>query len=271
MTEVGELKPLATNDKPSKPVPSFVRPERTASFRELTTALASAQKSGNGAPAYSRYVNRPAGRVLAAIAFRLGLTPNAVTGISALFSFTGIAMIVLIRPTWWSGLLIGLSLMLGYAFDSADGQLARLRGGGSAVGEWLDHMVDAAKISCLHLAVLVGLFRFSDLAAGWLLVPIAYAAVAAVMFFGMILIDQLRRRSSASSQAMSKAGPSSVRSILVIPTDYGLLCVVFLLCGYPQLFMWIYLVLLVANAGFLVLASRKWFNEMQIASFGESA
>ena len=51
-------------------------------------------------------------------------------------------------------------LVVGYAFDAADGQLARLRGGGIIAGEWLDHMVDAIKVASLHLAVLVGLYRF---------------------------------------------------------------------------------------------------------------
>ena len=51
--------------------------------------LASAQKkAARGAPPYSIYVNRRVGRYLAAWAFRAGLTPNAVTGISAAFTFT---------------------------------------------------------------------------------------------------------------------------------------------------------------------------------------
>jgi phosphatidylglycerophosphate synthase len=53
--------------------------------------------------------------------------------------------------TWFVG-LITVVLVLGYALDAADGQLARLRGGGSSLGEWLDHMIDSAKVVGPHLA-----------------------------------------------------------------------------------------------------------------------
>ena len=56
------------------------------------------------------------------------LTPNMVTAISAFFSFAAIAFLALVQPSVWLGLAVCLGLVLGYAFDSADGQLARLRG-----------------------------------------------------------------------------------------------------------------------------------------------
>lgn len=240
------------------------RPDRTAPLGQIVQALARSQKSSAGAPAYSRYVNRPAGRLIAAVAYRLGLTPNGVTAISALFTFSGIALLALVRPQWWTGIVIALLLMVGYAFDAADGQLARLRGGGSPAGEWLDHMVDAAKISSLHLAVLVGVYRFADVGEAWLLVPIGYAVVAAVMFFGLILIDLLRRQFTAAGRKLPvRPTPSNLRSLLVVPTDYGLLCVAFVLAGNPAVFLWVYLGFFVANTGFLVLAARKWFAEMK--------
>ena len=109
--------------------------------------LARAQKGhARGAPAYSVYVNRRLGRVLAAVAFRLGLTPNQVSIISAVHSFAAIALIAFAPVTVPLGLLIALLLVLGYAWDSADGQVARLRGGGSPQGEWLDHFIDTLKI-----------------------------------------------------------------------------------------------------------------------------
>ena len=193
------------------------------------------------------------------------MTPNIITGISAFFSFAGIAVLALVRPSIWSGILVCLALVLGYAFDAADGQLARLRGGGSHAGEWLDHMGDAAKISSLHLAVLIAAARFFELnSVGWLLVPIGFVLVANVMFFGMILNDLLRARQAAKTgQPVVRAGaPSLVRSLLVVPTDYGLLCVVFLLLGAPLVFFAVYTVLFVANAAFMALAAVKWFRDM---------
>lgn len=229
------------------------------SFAEALGKLQYAQKSAKGAPAYSRFVNRRAGRYLAAAAYRAGLTPNAVTGISALFTFAGIAVIALAEPHPLVGAAICVLLLVGYALDSADGQLARLRGGGSAAGEWLDHVVDAGKISALHLAVLIAAYRYFDVGPAYLLIPIGFTVVAAVMFFAMILNDQLRRTRSIVTP--NGSAPSTVRSILVIPTDYGLLCVAFLMFGYPSVFAVVYAVLFAANAAFLAAALVKWFRD----------
>lgn len=230
------------------------------SFAAARQRLPSAQKSAKGAPAYSRFVNRPAGGYLAIAAYRLNMTPNQVTALSAVFTFAGIATLALAKPTVATGITVCLALVVGYALDAADGQLARLRGGGSTSGEWLDHIVDAAKISSLHLSVLVSAYRFFDMPAGYLLIPIGFQIVAAVMFFAMILNDQLRRGLGVERQISGK--PSAVRSLLVIPTDYGLLCIIFLLLGFHTVFAVVYGLLFLANLAFLIAALRKWYVDM---------
>jgi len=176
-----------------------------------------------------------------------------------------IAIIALAPPAPLTGVGIGLLLIVGYALDSADGQLARLRGGGSPAGEWLDHVVDAAKTSSLHLAVLVGWFRFLELPSqALLLVPLGYAIVAAVLFFAMILNDFLRPRGHGSSPARPQGG--GIRSLLVLPTDYGVLCIAFLLFGAPGVFVPVYSLLFIANAAYALLALPKWFREMSRAT-----
>jgi phosphatidylglycerophosphate synthase len=225
--------------------------------------LASKQKTAKGAPAYSRFVNRRLGRLLAAGAYQLGLTPNAVTMISGAFSFAGIIVIALGKPSLAVALIASAALILGYALDSADGQLARLRGGGSLSGEWLDHMVDAAKLSCLHLAVLICFYRsFHFSSAGWLLIPAGYMVVIAVWFFGIMLVGELRKRK------VSVAGPkgeepkaSLLRSILVLPQDYGFLCVAFLLFFSRDAFLVVYTFLFVGNALLLGGSLLLWYRE----------
>ncbi|MGG7507695.1 CDP-alcohol phosphatidyltransferase family protein [Plantibacter sp. YIM 135249] len=243
--------------------PRSTEPHPTDAYSEIVSRLAGAQKKRTrGAPAYSVYVNRKVGRYLAAAAYKLGLTPNAVTAISAVFTFSGIAMLAILPPTWWLGVAVWFALALGYALDSADGQVARLRGGGSPSGEWLDHVIDATKISTLHLAVLVTAYRFFDLPSqALLLIPIAYTVVAAVAFFAIILNDQLKRVYGTDTPAPN--GHSTLlRSLLVIPTDYGFLCMIFLLLGSPYLFFAVYTLMFVANSGHLLLASIKWFGDM---------
>ncbi|WP_279581122.1 CDP-alcohol phosphatidyltransferase family protein [Fodinicola feengrottensis] len=154
-------------------------------FRDALRRLPAAQKSAKGAPAYSRFVNRKLGRYLAAFAYRVRMSPNQVTIISALFSFAAIAMIALVRPSLPMGIAVCLLLLvIGYALDSADGQLARLTGRGSRAGEWLDHFVDSAKIVTLHAAVLVSFYRFFALPPALLLIPLVFCCVATVLFFG---------------------------------------------------------------------------------------
>jgi len=234
------------------------------SFADTYRRLASSQKGhARGAPGYSVYVNRRIGRVLATAAFGWGWTPNQVTAVSAAHTFCGIALLVLLPAAWWAGVLVAALLVLGYAWDSADGQLARLRGGGRLAGEWLDHFVDALKIASLHLAVLVSLWLHTPYRDSlWLLVPLGFSIVGVVTFFGMLLNDLLKGKAGVRS-THARGGGTFGRSMLLVPTDFGLLCLVFVLWGWPPAFLWIYAALAVANGAFLCLAAVKWFREIR--------
>ena len=245
------------------------RPEvapSTESYPAVLRRLRDAQKpAGRGAPAYSIYVNRPVGRYIAAAAYRIGATPNQVTAASALLPFTAILLLALVPPSAALGVGIAVLLAAGYAFDSADGQVARLRGGGSAAGEWLDHVVDAVKVVTLHVAVAVVAYRFllpADL-RGWLLVPLGFAVVASVSFSVFLLNDLLKAaRRGTSTTAAIRGGSTPLRSLLGLPTDYGLLIWVFVLLGAPTVFLVAYALLFAAQLGYLVLALPKWFRDI---------
>ncbi|MFJ9592827.1 CDP-alcohol phosphatidyltransferase family protein [Streptomyces virginiae] len=225
--------------------------------------LRGAQKSAKGVSLYSRFVNRPTGRYLAAGSYALGLTPNQVTLISAAFSFAAVAAVALTGPSWALGIAVWAALAVGFAFDSADGQLARLRGGGSAAGEWLDHVVDAAKLTALHSCVLVAFYRFPEeygtTADGWLLVPLGFQFAAVVTFFGGLLTEKLKPRPAPGSPA---AAPSTARAVALLPVDYGVFCLVFLLLGGGNLFAWAYAGLGAVAALFLLAFLAKWFREL---------
>lgn len=238
-------------------------PAQTLPLADVVRQLAGAQKAAaHGAPAYSLFVNRPLGRVPAAVAFRLGWTPNMVTLLSAGFSLAGVLVLALATPSLASGLTVWLLLAGGYVLDSADGQLARLRGGGSPAGEWLDHVVDAWKMSSVHLAVLVMLFRHpTGLQPGWLLVPLGFALVASVAFFAMILNDLLKAKYAFPAKKSMPSSPG--RALLALPTDYGILCLSFVLLGAPLVFFAAYTALFAANLLYLVLALAKWFTDMR--------
>lgn len=253
---------MATDTAPGRPDPSTQSPPRRPGVRETMRTLAGFQKSNRGAPAYSRFVNRPVGRVFAALAYRYGLSPNGVTAVSACTTLTGLAVLFLVPVSVWTGLAVGLLLAAGYAIDSADGQVARLTGRGSIAGEWLDHSVDCVKSTLVHLSVLVALYRFTDVPDVWLLVPIAFAVVDSTLFFAYIVTD-LFHRTRGAAKAKPSAHASVLRSLLTAPTDYGVLCIVFLTWGATWVFLGLYAVLLAGCAGYLVLGMPKWFGQLR--------
>ena len=239
--------------------------KNTEDYRWAVQQLRQRQKTSKGAPAYSRFINRPLGRRLAAVAYVAKLTPNTVTAFSAMCTAGGLAVLALLDPSWISSLLTAALLVLGYALDSADGQLARLCATGSAAGEWLDHVVDAVKTASIHLAVLICWYRFYPVSERWYLIPLAFAVVASSLFFTMILTDQLRRlHSQKRGHYLQGEGRSSaLYSLAVVPTDYGLLCLIFLLLWWQPVFMSVYTLLLLANAAFFALALVKWYREVK--------
>jgi len=95
-------------------------------FADAYAQLTAAQKTAKGVSLYSRYVNRPLGRVLAAACHTAGLSPNQVSAVSAVFSAAGLAVVMAVPSVWWKGPVVAALLVLGFAFDSADGQVARL-------------------------------------------------------------------------------------------------------------------------------------------------
>jgi hypothetical protein len=118
--------------------------------------------------------------------------------------------------------------------------------------------------------VLIGWYRFSDLdglpvvhGAAALLVPIGFTLVAAVFFFVQILTDQLRRAHPSQAPAPAGSGLADVvRSLVVAPTDYGLLCLVFVTLGWTDVFAVLYGLLLLGTTLFVLAALPKWYREV---------
>lgn len=253
--------------------------DRPLSFSAAYSTLRGAQKSARGAPAYSRWVNRPVGRVFAASAYRLGMSPNQVTVVSALTTYCGIAIIALVAPGPAMALLVSLLLLVGYALDSADGQLARLTKMGRPSGEWLDHVIDMGKICLLHGAIAISWFRWGvpglDVGAWAIALPVLFLTVSVVGFFGWLLSDLLIRVAGARTPGPSPdparkqpdpPPPSApaLRSFLRLPGDYGLLALTF---GWfaSSLFVLTYTILFAANAVILIAALPVWFGQVRAA------
>jgi phosphatidylglycerophosphate synthase len=222
--------------------------------------------------------------VLAAAAYRVGLVPNQVTAISALITYSGIAVLAFVEPSGATALLVALLLLLGYALDSADGQLARLTHLGSPSGEWLDHVIDMGKICLLHGAVAISWVRWGipgmDPGTWALGVPLVFLTVSVVAFFGWLLSELLIRvgaarqqnqaRSNSEADISATAAPATppaapapaLRSLLRLPGDYGLLALTFAWFATP-LFAFSYTLLMAANALILIAALPVWFRQVR--------
>lgn len=227
-------------------------------FHEALQQLRSVQKPSRGVSVYSRYLNRPMGRHLAALAHALGASPDMVTAASMVTTLVGLVFVVASVQVAWLSVVGGLLLVLGFALDSADGQLARLSGRSSVSGEWLDHVVDAGKMVCVHGAVLVSWLMHDDIAEAWYAAPLVFQVVGVVMFVGGTLVPLLRRGAPASV-----GRPSLARGLGLLPADYGLLCVVMMLAGWPGVFLPAYVFLAAANTILLVLLLTKWWSELR--------
>ena len=229
-----------------------------SSIRSNLYRLRSAQKSGAGVPAYTRFVNRRLARGVAACAAYLGLTPNAVTALSAALSASGLALLLIAGPAGWSAVLGATLLAAGYVFDSADGQVARLTGTGSPAGEWVDHVVDAARTPAIHLSVaLMVVIHRPDLA--WLaVVALAFTVMSTAQFMSQILAEQLVRRSGGEEPG----GHDLRKSLMLLPTDTGVLCWVFVLWALPPAFAIAYAALFVVGAAHTAASMRRKYLKL---------
>jgi phosphatidylglycerophosphate synthase len=237
-------------------------------------ALRQAQKSSRGVSLYSRFVNRPLGRLLAALAASAGLRPNEVTVLSGLATFAGIALVALLRPSAAVGVGVACLLILGFALDASDGQLARLTRQSSPVGELLDHMVDCVKMVTLHGAVLISLYRFPPTSHRWvLLIPLGMQLVAVLMFFGANLVTSLLLRSTpaSSSDPSDDSATSQARALALLPADYGLQCFAFFVFGSPAVFLPLYGALFAASALICAALLVRWTRQIGARSWPDAA
>lgn len=226
-------------------------------FAEAYGRLRAAQKDPRNVSPYLRYLNRPLGRVAAAAAARFGLSPNAVTLLSATASFAGLSLIALWPASPPVAVSCVLALATGYALDSADGQLARLTGRGGPAGEWLDHVVDLVRHLVFHAAVGVALYRFTELPAACLVVPLVFAVVSATRFFALILAEQLRRRRPSGAGTGGRIGP-----LIQLPAETGVVNLTILLLPAERAFVGVYLAFLVANTVLLAMSLRRRYREL---------
>ncbi|MGM7698143.1 CDP-alcohol phosphatidyltransferase family protein [Microbacterium sp. A84] len=198
-------------------------------------ALASAQKSGAGVPAYLRWVNRPLGGQAAVIAATWGWSPNGVTALSAALGAVGIGVLAGV-PTWRAGPIAAVLLLLGYILDSADGQLARIQGRGGPAGEWLDHVVDGVRAPLVHIAIAIHLLR-TDSPFWLVLIAGLFSALVSAWFLSQLLAEKLLPK---VPRAADDSSAGVMNSFVKQPHDTSTTYLTLLFLGLPIAFAVIY-------------------------------
>lgn len=226
--------------------------------------LAVHQKPAAGVPWYTRVVNRRLGRGAAALAHRAGLTPDQVTVASALLWSGALAVLAATAlPAGAATTLVVTGLLVAaFVLDSADGQLARLTGTGSRAGEWLDHVLDAARIVAFHLAVGVAILRSDELPAVAAAVAGAFGLAASTRFFAQMLAEQLLATTRRDAPATAH---HPGRALVQLPADTGVLNACLLLLPWPTAFLGVYTGLAAANAVLLAATLRRRHAELRRA------
>lgn len=100
-----------------------------------------------------------AGRLLWLVSAWRWVTPNVLTLGAFVLGVASAAMFWLAGPAdnGWPWLAAGAVLFhLSFTFDCMDGKLARLRGGGSLFGGWLDYILDRIRVLVCTLALFGG-------------------------------------------------------------------------------------------------------------------
>ena len=135
-----------------------MKDRRSIGYREILDSLSEEKRRADGP--WTRFVLRPLSFPTSWVFLRLGLSPNAVTYISAVFCLAGFLFLASGIP-WaaWTGFVLFFAFGV---LDCADGNMARSLGTASPWGEW----VDALGGYTAYATVLLGMGALADAAFG---------------------------------------------------------------------------------------------------------
>jgi phosphatidylglycerophosphate synthase len=169
--------------------------------------------TNRGGGLYSEAVSQPVGSAIAFAAARLGLRPTTLT-LANLVLCLAASVIVVLLPTggWTVGVLALVLWQLAYAFDCADGQLARVTGQTSAAGARLDVLCDVAAQIGLVSALSAVAVAYRPGTPAWLV-----AAFAGTWMVNLVT-SVMQSGPHAASMVPSRSRP--VRVVKLV-RDYG--------------------------------------------------
>ena len=239
--------------KPSQPTDAGAGTGSVYSATGSTAPTAADYHAVNrGGGLFSEAVSQRIGARIAVRAHRHGLAPSVLTvlnlGVGALASIVVIAAAGPVADgrvwAWPIGLLALIGWQLAYAFDCADGQLARVTGRTSAAGGRLDVLCDVAvQISLVAALAATAEAQVPDTPA-WLI-----AAFAGTWMVNLVT-SVMQSGDKAASMVTSRSLP--VRVVKLV-RDYGAVIALagLVLTVVPQWTIWFVGLFTLVNAAFL--------------------
>lgn len=205
--------------------------------------VASSKKSKTGI--YTYYVNRNAAIPVTWLMWKIGLTPNAVSLIS--FTVTHVALALLIALGASAPVAIGayLLLVLGYILDSSDGQLARVSGKISRLGEWIDHSFDIIKLLTINMTLGYVVIQAAVAADQSLTLPflaVGLNLLSQPAHFFIVNMKIMLLGIQGPETDLRQMSPATVLALLIRHgADYGLFIMIVLLLPWQEVFVPVYL------------------------------
>lgn len=206
-----------------------------------------------GGGLFSEATGQWVGAVLAATAYRRGVAPtvltvaNLVVGLATSVTVVATASAVADGrlPAWPAGLVALLGWQLAYAFDCADGQLARATGQTSHAGARVDILCDAA----LQIGLVTGVAAVA--VAQRPTTPAWLVAVFAGTWMVSLVTSALQSGPAAASMVPSRSLPVRVVKLVRDPGALFFLAGLILLL-VPAAAVWYVVAFAVINGGFLL-------------------
>jgi phosphatidylglycerophosphate synthase len=206
-----------------------------------------------GGGIFSESVSQWVGAAIAAAAYRRHLSPTALT-IANLVLGLAVSVVVVATagpvargdvPGWAVGLLAVVGWQLAYAFDCADGQLARVAGRTSPAGARLDVLCDvAAQIALVTALSAVAVAQRPD-------TPVWLVAAFAGTWMVNLVTSVMQSGPNAASMVTSTSLP--VRVVKLV-RDYGAVIALagLVLTVAPHWTIWLIAAFTLVNGGFLL-------------------
>jgi len=183
---------------------------------------------------YTKYVNRNVAWIFTRLLIRF--SPNQIS-VSA-FALLVVGLFWFVSRDQYgvaTALILYSCLFFNYVLDSTDGQIARFKRCGSLRGEWLDHSLDALRMSLIH-GVFIYYTYVTGAASLILVVCFLNIVFQPALFASNLLRDKLLERAGREVLSDATGMVGLVQQGIAQPADHGIFILISLLTAWPEYF-----------------------------------